>query len=1191
MSKKQMSILDAFLALEDVRDEDIKASITEGKGFNVRDNADMEKAKDFVDNQAVKDVALEVIDVDADSLEHLKNNQEYIGQMILQCNSCKANRFINADDLVESETDSEVYNIEDECPHCHGTGTGFHLIGQVGKVEEEEPEITNDSLTDEPKFDNDLEPETEEENTEAETEEEQEPEDEEEEVEDNGLETEAEDDTADMKSTLGDEFDSNDVKYDDTEEEPEAEEKSNPADSLTQDENDDSEFIAIKPEEDEEEKKKEESLEEEIEPDDQTCYDFFENFVEPENTETILVFDLDEDNAEEEIYNGSYEDLPPEILDSNFVGFDVAQGMLIVNIDSESEIDELTETVRTALDKFTDDFNDKISVWDQATGEEVFQGTKQSVIEQYGHNAFLSFESPERLQIKVRSLSLTDSLKTPYNEGLDLSDPKEKLIADILSENNLKEYNVDKYGSDEYWIADSIRNLADLDIIYKECIANKSDELILEFKDVTGYGEQFDELDEAAETNEQDVIAKAKELFKDAEIKAVIYGYASRGKFHELQGDLLEIRNDRELALATELVKAKYHPTGSVKVLYRENLEESIDCKNRKDLTEAIQDCKAKGIHYTIKRSVKEGYRYTLLKEQSFFDDEVVSEEKDADLADAILRVSNDIAQVFNEKGAATDIRLIALDLLNDLHILTNPSQELKDTPVENFRDALVNALTGFYAALANEKSFETGEDVNAADIRNNIDYVTTADEFKLDGLRNRFRDITSETEGVEDIPGVKFPADLEDDAEEENAEDTEIEVDELDDDSDDLLDHDNDGYFGEGFKLNEGLIYISKDIGDLTDDQINKALDVWEKGVQDRTIVPVEGTEDICILTSKGKDYFGHRADIDALLHSTNESLDEAKKDDELPADPEVVKTNVHATLNNLVTDEIEAINGYEEAKAEIADTHIEHKDDIIDTIDHIEDEEQEHIDELIDAASEIPFDKDEEEKSFDERKEEVNPLDVIPEEEQEAAATGETEIEYDKDGNVIPSEEVEEKLDFDETKFEKFINEWFNQNVEDTQVFEAVSGNFTDDGTIILEGKLISEDKEQDITFTLTPNKEMNEDLMDSKKVTSYTITSTSLPEGLVCKLNEGFYPMDFRFSSLENLEKFIKAIWGNTENFKEHPEQLEYFINHAKSELKQISENEWQWSPVLWSGMLFNPEFEKVRKEFTIQREEDK
>ena len=91
------------------------------------------------------------------------------------------------------------------------------------------------------------------------------------------------------------------------------------------------------------------------------------------------------------------------------------------------------------------------------------------------------------------------------------------------------------------------------------------------------------------------------------------------------------------------------------------------------------------------------------------------------------------------------------------------------------------------------------------------------------------------------------------------------------------------------------------------------------------------------------------------------DENLEEDKKADESPVDPEAAKLEVHTMLNDLVADEIEAINGYDAAKAKIMDTPIEHKESILDTIDHIKGEEQEHIDELIAATTEIPFDKEE--------------------------------------------------------------------------------------------------------------------------------------------------------------------------------------------------------------------------------------
>ena len=147
----EMSIRDAFIALDQMDDEEFSIptrKVNEGKSFNVRSTNEMEKADEML-NAPKKEVALEVIDPDADAIEHLKKNEDYVGQIILQCNSCKATRFINPEDLVEDEADSDIYNLNDECPHCHAEGIGYHILGQVG-AREEEPEVSldNDSLTD-----------------------------------------------------------------------------------------------------------------------------------------------------------------------------------------------------------------------------------------------------------------------------------------------------------------------------------------------------------------------------------------------------------------------------------------------------------------------------------------------------------------------------------------------------------------------------------------------------------------------------------------------------------------------------------------------------------------------------------------------------------------------------------------------------------------------------------------------------------------------------------------------------------------------------------------------------------------------------------------------------------------------------------------------------------------------------------
>ena len=115
------SIRDAFLALNEV-DEDIeiptnakRKGLKEAASVDVRNSEDVELAQDFRKNdKKEEDSELEVIDVDADSIENLQDGKSYIGKMLLQCNSCRSTRFIDIDKLVQDEiiigTDAHKYD-------------------------------------------------------------------------------------------------------------------------------------------------------------------------------------------------------------------------------------------------------------------------------------------------------------------------------------------------------------------------------------------------------------------------------------------------------------------------------------------------------------------------------------------------------------------------------------------------------------------------------------------------------------------------------------------------------------------------------------------------------------------------------------------------------------------------------------------------------------------------------------------------------------------------------------------------------------------------------------------------------------------------------------------------------------------------------------------------------------------------
>ena len=192
-----------------------KKKIEEGKSFSLLNfnSAEMNEAEDFL-RENKDDTELEVIDADADTVEHIKDNEDYVGQAILCCNKCKAKRFLDMDKLVPSEEDSEVYNVDTECPYCKTEGSGFELIGQVGKVAEKESEevtLDNDTLETEDgvAFDNDYETEAPEETAEA-------PEEEVEEVEEEEVEEEEPKAKRRLKLALKKKEDLGDVAPDDT---------------------------------------------------------------------------------------------------------------------------------------------------------------------------------------------------------------------------------------------------------------------------------------------------------------------------------------------------------------------------------------------------------------------------------------------------------------------------------------------------------------------------------------------------------------------------------------------------------------------------------------------------------------------------------------------------------------------------------------------------------------------------------------------------------------------------------------------------------------------------------------------------------------------------------------------------------------------------------------------------------------
>ena len=94
------------------------------------------KVSDIIDDEA--DDSIAVIDVDADSDEDLEDS--YIGKIIIECDVCHSKLYKDASEVIPSEDDEKVVNIEEECPFCYSTD-GYHIVGQVAPYQPEEPSV------------------------------------------------------------------------------------------------------------------------------------------------------------------------------------------------------------------------------------------------------------------------------------------------------------------------------------------------------------------------------------------------------------------------------------------------------------------------------------------------------------------------------------------------------------------------------------------------------------------------------------------------------------------------------------------------------------------------------------------------------------------------------------------------------------------------------------------------------------------------------------------------------------------------------------------------------------------------------------------------------------------------------------------------------------------------------------------
>lgn len=118
-------IAEAFKELQLLEEEDFKL----GKEDTFED------MKSFLDNEDNLDDEVDIIDIDADYKEDLKDS--YIGKVVVDCTVCHSKIYRDLKDIVIDEDDETLVNVGDECPYCTSTD-GYTIIGQIAPFKPED---------------------------------------------------------------------------------------------------------------------------------------------------------------------------------------------------------------------------------------------------------------------------------------------------------------------------------------------------------------------------------------------------------------------------------------------------------------------------------------------------------------------------------------------------------------------------------------------------------------------------------------------------------------------------------------------------------------------------------------------------------------------------------------------------------------------------------------------------------------------------------------------------------------------------------------------------------------------------------------------------------------------------------------------------------------------------------------------
>ena len=123
MEKSYLS--EAFKQLELLNEEDFNLST---------DGSSLSDMKDYVDNNDMSVMSLDVIDPEAETEEDLEDS--YTGKVILDCCVCHSKLYKDKEEVTIDE-EQDLANVGEECPFCYSSD-GYRIIGEVAPYGETE---------------------------------------------------------------------------------------------------------------------------------------------------------------------------------------------------------------------------------------------------------------------------------------------------------------------------------------------------------------------------------------------------------------------------------------------------------------------------------------------------------------------------------------------------------------------------------------------------------------------------------------------------------------------------------------------------------------------------------------------------------------------------------------------------------------------------------------------------------------------------------------------------------------------------------------------------------------------------------------------------------------------------------------------------------------------------------------------